>query len=159
MAARGNKVIISNDPKGVFLSGIVVGTPKPGTVMEIATPFYQGGLHSYQVYQPGTDGLRNRAVIVLLEDDLQGLTLDDAATTLTLRQFYVPAAGEELNMLFANVSGTADDHAVGEVLIVDTGTGKLIATTGSPQSEPFINLAAVTDPTADFHNPVMYIGK
>ena len=46
-----------------------------------------------------------------------------------------------------------------KILIVDDGTGLLIATTGSPEIEPFMNMSVVTDPTgADFLNHVMYTG-
>lgn len=157
MAARGNKILISPEPKGTFQECIVQGTPKPGTVMEIITPFYQGNRHLMRVYQPGTDGLR-RPIAVLLEDDLQGKTIDDAYVTLTRGMVYYPVAGEELNMLYADVAGTTDDHPALELAIVDSGTGKLVATTGSPQSEPFELLEAVNDPTGDFLAPVMYTG-
>lgn len=158
MAARGKKVIISSVPQGKMLEGIISGTPKPGTCLEIMTPFYQGGKHLYRVYQPGTDGER-RCVYVLLEDDLQGFGLDVAYETLKRCFVYVPIAGEELNMLCSDVSGTGDDHTALETMIIDTGTGKLIATTGSPESEPFQLLVTITDPTADFYAPCMYTGQ
>lgn len=157
MAARGNKVIISSPEVGRRVAGVLSGTPKPGTCMEIQTPFYQQGNHLYRVYQPGTDGDR-RPVIVLLEDDLQGFVLGTAGVDGTMRQFYYPVSGEEMNMLIADVAGTADDHAALEVMIIDTGTGKLIATTGSPESEPFILLEAATDPTADYYAPCLFTG-
>lgn len=157
MAARGETIIISTEPCGKFLSGVVSGTPKPGTLMEIMTPFHSNGRHRYRAYQPGTDGER-RMVIVLLEDNLQGKLVTDAYTNGSWGRFYVPAAGEELNMLIGDVVGTGDDHPAGELLMADTGTGKLVASTGSPESEPFILLEAVTDPIADFLSPCMYTG-
>jgi len=42
--------------------------------------------------------------------------------------------------------------------MVDDGTGKLIATTGTPESEPFVLLETVTDPTADTLAWTMYSG-
>lgn len=157
MAARGESIIITTNPQGRKLEGVVSGTPYPGTVMEIQTPYYQGNRHLWRVYQPGTDG-NQRIVAVLIEDKLQGKLVTDAYVDGTRCFLYVPQAGEELNMLFANISGTADDHPAGEVLMVDSGTGKLIVTTGTPESEPFINLVAVSDPTADFLNPCIYTG-
>lgn len=157
MAARGSSILITSNPQGKFLEGIVDGTPKPGTVMEIKTPFHQGGLHEWQVYQPGTDGNR-RLIAVLLEDQYQGKLITDAYVDGTQCFLYVPIAGEELNMLLADVTGTGDDHTALEMLIVDTGTGKLVATTGSPESEPFQLLVTVTDPEADFLAPCMYTG-
>lgn len=157
MAARGDSIIISADPGGKFLEGIVSGTPKPGTVMEVQTFFYQGNRHLWRAYQPGTDGER-RLIAVLLEDNLQGKLISDAYVDGTRCFLYCPLPGEELNMLFLDVAGTADDHAAGETCIVDTGTGKLIATTGSPESEPFRLMEAVTDPSADFLAPCVFTG-
>lgn len=159
MAARGSKVIISANPQGKFLEGVVQGTPKPGTVMEIVTPFYQNGRHLWRAFAPsgGSDGDK-RVVAVLLEDDLQGKLITDAYVTLTRCFLYVPQAGDELNMLLQNLSGTADDHAAGEMLMVDNGTGMLIASAGTPESEPFMLLEAVTDPTSDTLAPCLYTG-
>lgn len=157
MSAVGNNIIISSNPQGKFLEGIIYGTPKPGTLMEIKTAYAQGNRHEWQVYQPGTDGNR-RVVAVLLEDGLQGISVTTAYVTGTMGRLYVPIAGEELNMLIADVSGTGDDHTALEMLIADTGTGKLIATTGSPESEPFQLLQTLTDPTADVLAPCMYTG-
>jgi hypothetical protein len=158
MAARGTKVIISANPQGKFLEGIVSGTPKPGTVMQIKTPFSANGRHEWEVFsghlQDGQKGL----IAVLLEDDLQGKLITDAYVTGTRCFLYVPIAGEELNMLVANLSGTADDHAAGEELMVDDGTGKLLASTGTPESTPFMLLEAITDPTSDTLAPCMYTG-
>lgn len=61
-------------------------------------------------------------------------------------------------MLLLNIAGTADDHALGELLMVDNGTGKLIATTGTPECEPFVLLEAVTDPVADTLAWTMFSG-
>ena len=156
--AKGNEIVVSAEPMGRFLEGTVDGTPKPGTVMEIVPATEPtGGRHKWRVYQPGTDG-EQRLIAVLLPDHLQGKTATDAYVDETRCFLYCPVAGEELNMLFADVAGTADDVAIGDVMIVDTGTGKLIATTGSPESEPFIALETVTDPTADHLVHCMYTG-
>lgn len=157
MAARNNTIVLATNPQGKFLSGVVSGTPKPGTVMEIQTPFYRGNQHLWRAYQPGTDGLR-RLIAVLVEDEEQGIGITTAFVDGTQCKLYCPIAGEELNMLFMNVSGTADDVVAGDTMIVDSGTGKLIVTTGSPQSEPFRALAAITDPTEDVLLPCTYTG-
>ena len=159
MAARGNKIILTSNPKGQFISGVISGTPKPGTCMEIQTPFYRGGMHLWRVYQPGTDGYKQQ-VVVLKEDDLQGKTITDAYVDGTVGQMYAPIMGEELNMLFADVGGTADDHPALEFQTIDSGTGKLIVAAGSDADhmKPFQLLAAITDPTADFLAPCMYTG-
>lgn len=155
MAARGSTILLKG--QGRIETVIVSGTPKPGTVMEVETFFSSNGLHKYRVYQPGTDGER-RVIAVLLEDDLQGKLITDAYVSGTLGRVYFPLPGDELNMLLGDVAGTGDDHTAGETLIVDTGTGKLIATTGSPESEPFRLMEAITDPTADTLAPCMFTG-
>lgn len=157
MAARGNKIIITAHPKGCYEWGIIAGTPKPGTVLEIQTPFFQGGQHKWRVYQPGTDG-NVTAWAVLLEDSLQGSTADTAYTDGTMGQLYFPVMGEELNVLYKNETGTGDDVAVGNILIVDSGTGKVTLEAGSPEFRPFQALAAIVDPTADVLLPVKYTG-
>lgn len=156
MAARGRSILITAHPQGRFLEGIVNGTPKPGVVMSIKTPFYEGGWHEWEPFAP-TSGHR-RLIAVLLEDKLQGKTVDDAYVTGTRCTLYCPIPGEELNMLIADVAGTGDTHAVLEQLMVQTATGKLIAES-SPEAEPFTLLQAIgTALTADTLYPCMFTG-
>lgn len=157
--AKGNQIIVTNNPRGVFLTGKLSGTPKPGTLMEIVAGTAADGNNqfTFQVYQPGTDG-NQRPVMVLLEDETNGRTATTAYVTGDQCRVYIPVAGEELNCLVADVAGTADDIAVGDLFIGDTGTGKLNATTGTPESEPFMALEASTDPTADQLIHMMYTG-
>lgn len=153
----GNTIIISADPQGKFLEGIVSGTPKPGTVLEILTYFTAGRRHTWRAFQPGTDGQR-RVIAVLLEDSFQGKLYSDAYVTGTRCRMYVPLAGEELNMLIADVAGTGDVHTAGDTMIVQSSTGKLIVTTGTPQSEPFRLQEGEAAPTADTWLACMYTG-
>ena len=148
--ARGTEILVTSDPKGVRTTGILSGTPKPGTCMEIvpATAVSDNGHFTYRAYTSGTDGTR-QTVYVLDRNKSYGALATTAFTTGAIIQMYTPLAGEHLNVLKGDVSGTADDFAVGDLLIIDTGTGKVILTTGSPESEPFQCLEAVTDPTAD----------
>lgn len=155
--ARGNTIIVSSDPKGVFLEGTISGTPKPGTCMEISSFTLVGGRFTWQIYSPGTDGLR-RLVAILLPQDESGQLVSTAYESGQSGKLYVPQAGEEFNMLLKDISGTGDDHTAGETLIIDDTTGKLIATTGSPQSEPFRLLETITDPTSDTLAWCMYTG-
>jgi hypothetical protein len=156
--ARGNEIIVSANPKGHFLEGIVSGTPKPGTCMEQYSTALSGGVFTWRVYTPGTDG-EQRLVAVLLPDSLQGQLATTAYVSGDRCFMYCPIPGEELNMLKLDESGTADDIAIGSVLTVDSSTGKLILTTGSPEMEPFIACEAVTDPTADQLVWCRYTGK
>lgn len=155
--ASGNKIVVTPDPKGVFLEGTISGTPKPGTCMEIVATALVNGRPTFRVYQPGTDGER-RPVIVCLNDHLNGMLATDTYASGDHGYFYVPQAGEELNMLVADVAGTADDHTIEELMILKSGTGKLITTTGTPESEPFILLEAATDPAADALMLAFYTG-
>lgn len=160
--ARGNEIIVSANPRGVFMEGFIGEglTPKPGTVMQIqAATSLTGGRHTFELYNADADGgMPKGPLYVLLADTLRGKTNTDAYAAGDRAFLYTPVAGEELNMLVANLGGTADDHALGEMLIVDDGTGLLIATTGTPESEPFQLLEAITDPTEDTLAWCMYTG-
>lgn len=156
--ARGKEIIVSSEPGGVFMEGTIDGTPKPGTCMQVkAGVAMVGGRFTYEVYNPGADG-EQRPVIVLLPDQLQGRLATDAYVTGTRGFLYMPRLGEELNMLVANISGTADDHTIGEMLMIDNGTGLLVTTTGSPEMESFQCLEAAVDPTVDQLLMCMYTG-
>lgn len=155
MSARGASILISADPRGKFMEGVILGALQPGIVCEIETPFYEGGMHRWQPFS-ATSGHR-RLIAVLMEDYTQGKLVTDAYVTGTRGFLYVPVAGEELNMLISDVSGTADSHAVLEQLMVETGTGHLIAES-SPESEPFVLLEALAALEADTLAPCMYTG-
>jgi hypothetical protein len=156
--AIGNEIVVSSNPKGVFLEGTVSGTPKPGTVMQVSAGVEPvGGRHQWEVYNADADG-DQRIIAVLDIDHLQGKLSTDAYVTGSRCFLYVPAAGEELNMLLANIAGTSDSFAIGDLLIVDDGTGKLIATTGTPESEPFVVMETVAALSADSLEHVMYTG-
>lgn len=157
--AKGNAIILSNQPRGVFLEGPITGTPKPGTCMQIdiSEGLDDTGRPTWEAYNADADG-NQRLVAILLPDDFQGKIETDAYVAGDRGKVYIPVAGEEFNMLLADVAGTGDDHVFGELLMIDDGTGKLIATTGSPESECFQLLEAVTDPTADQLVHVIYTG-
>lgn len=158
---RGQRIIVSADPKGIFLDGIISGTPKPGTIMQIDVS--EGideatGRPTYEVFNRDFDGQQGQ-MAVLLEDDLQGKTASDAYVSGTLGQLYIPLPGEELNMLVKDVSGTADDHSLGATMMVDDGTGMLVTAYGSAESESFQLLEALTDITADTLAHCVFLGK
>lgn len=151
--ARGSNIIVTSDPEGLFDEGVIATaqTPKPGTIMQKdPTVALSGGRHTFKIYDRAADGDRPAGALwVLLADNLQGKGPTDAYAAGDRARFYCPKPGDELNLLMADVSGTGDDHTKGELMMVDDGTGKLIATTGSPQSAPFQLLETVTDPVAD----------
>lgn len=149
MSAADGTIILTPNPKGTFINGIVSGTPKPGTCLQITPGTAKvGNKLTWRVPTLAADGERALTAI-LVEDNLQGKLVTDAFVDGDECTLYVPAVGEEINVLFNNVAGTGDDVAVGDKLIVDTGTGKFNVTTGSPESEPFVATESVTDPTAD----------
>lgn len=156
MAARGNKILITSNPRGHFAQGVITGTPKPGICLSISAPFGSLGWHTWVPFS-ATSGHR-RTVAVLLENELKGGSLTDAYITGDIVPIYFPAPGEELNMLIADVVGTGDDHPALQMLMIQTATGMLIAES-SPESEPFQLLETLTDPVADTLAPCMYTGQ
>ncbi len=151
--ARGNRVVVSTDPKGRFVEGIV-GTGltfKPGMCIERdLTVALAHGRWTWKYATPGTNGNRSKGPITIVTEDIKiGRTTSDAYTAGETFQAYVPLPGDEINVLLKDVAGTGDDHTIGELLMVETGSGKWLATTGSPQSTPFELLETVTDPVAD----------
>lgn len=171
--ARGNEIIVTAEPKGVFLEVIVVGTPKPGTCM-VPVPDTAIDANGKISMEPagttaasGARGMQADGdkipIAVLLADDKQGKTATDAYVTGTRGMVYFPLMGEELNVLKLDVGGTGDDFVVGDPLMVDDGTGKVLLSTSTtsqtaPESEPFIALESVTDPVADQLVHVMFTG-
>lgn len=149
--AKGSSIVVSGNPKGVFLEGVIASgeTPKPGTVLQIkAATEPIGGRHTWEIFDAGADG-DQRLVAVLLPDSLQGKVATAAYAAGDRCSLYVPAAGEDLNMLYKNIAGTGDLFAIGDLMIVDDGTGKLVATTGTPESESFVCMETVAAITAD----------
>jgi hypothetical protein len=148
---RGNRIVINPDAKGTYEWGYLTTAEKPGTVHQRdASVALKAGKPTYKVYQPGADGENPLGGYwVLVENLYEGRDATTAYAIGDFAKFYSPRMGDELNLLLANLSGTADDHALDEKMMLDTGTGKLIATTGTPEDEVAQLLEAVTDPTAD----------
>lgn len=150
-----NQIVISCPTRDGFkyLEGIIKAgeTPKPGTCVQIdADGIMVGGRHVWEQYNRGADGNRPAGPhIILVEDQLQGKLVTDAYVAGSRAFGHVPLPGDELHLLFHNQSGTGDDIAAGDLLIVDDGTGKFIKTSGAPEMEPAMALEAYTDPTED----------
>ena len=145
--ARGNEIVVSANPRGVFTEGYVGAgiTPKPGQIMQIdPTVALKGGRHTWKLYTGGANGNRPKGPLaVMLPDPDQGKIATQAYAAGDRCFLYCPLPGEELNLLmkFGDVS---DTHAAGEILIVENTTGKVIATAGTPQSAPFVLLESLT---------------
>jgi hypothetical protein len=146
---KGSQVLCQANPRGCFLEGFVSGTPYPGTVMQISAATEPiGGRYTWEVYNAAADG-NQRLIAVLLEDQLQGKLYSTAYATGDRCFLYCPLPGEEINMLVsASGTATSDSQAIGDLYIVDDGTGLLVATTGTPESEPFMCLETVSDVVA-----------
>lgn len=158
MSDQYGTIIVSSPPRGVIEEVILSGTPKPGTCLTVkAATEPVNGKFTYEVFNLGGDGVR-APVAVLLEDELQGKLVTDAYVTATQARVYFPAHGELLQMLFKNISGTSDSFAIGDVLIIDEDTGKLIGTASTPESEPFVVHETMAALTADTLGLVRYTG-
>ena len=146
---KGNEIILTNNPQGDFLEGIISGTPKPGTCMQIqAGTAPKGGRHTYEAYNPTAD-TDPRNIMVLLPDWRQGKTATDAYVSGTRGFLYCPLPGDELNMLVKDLVGTADTHTIGERYTVEHGSGKLITQGTSANAAPFTGMEATAGLAAD----------
>lgn len=153
-----NKIVLSGQPMGRFLEGIVSGTPKPGQMLQIkAATEPVGGRHTWEVFNGAADG-EQTLVAILCENDFLGKGPTDAYADGERCKLYCPIPGDELQVLLENIAGTGDYFAIGDKLMVNDGTGKFIATTGSPESEPFIVLETVAAITADTLCHVIFTG-
>ena len=153
--ARGNRIVLTPD-RGHFEQGYIDTAEYPGTIVQMdPTHALVTGRFHWVVFNRDADGDRPMGpYIVLCEDFTQGKGIDptdsnNAHVAGQLARGFVCYAGAEVNLLFKNVSGTADDVVAGNLFIVDDATGKVIVTTGSPEEEPFMALEALTDPSAD----------
>ncbi len=148
--AYGNEIVIIGN--GRKTEGVIDGSSLlPGTVLQIkAGTGLTNGRPTYEPYAPGTDGARPVGPLFVLDINTpNGGTQDDAYADGDWCQVYVPADGDELNMRWATAgTGTGDAVAIGDQGILETGTGLVKATTGSPAQEPFTAMEAVTDTVA-----------
>jgi len=160
---KGNSIIVSANPQGKTLEGKVLGSPKPGSILElVAGDAMDGnGNFTFQVFQSGSTGDKITQY-VLLPDELQGMlatgqysqNLDSNGEDLgNLAPIYVPIPGEDLNLLVESFSGTSGTSGtttavtVGEQLTPHSGDGVLIPQSGV-QEKSWTALEALTDPVS-----------
>lgn len=148
---RGNRIVVNPDAKGAYEWGHVATGQKPGTIMQVdPSVALKAGKSTWVPYNRDADGDRPKGPFAVVVEDLyRGQDADTVWPDNELCKMYIPQPGDELNLLFKNVTGTADDVAVGTIMMVDDDTGKVIPTTGSPETEVAVALEAITDPTAD----------
>jgi hypothetical protein len=105
-----------------------------------------GGRHTWTKYE-GTAGHRT-LIAILLENEMVGLTCEDAISDGQRIRLYCPIPGDELLVrVSAAGTGTGDALAIGDKVIA-SNDGTFKANTGSPESEPFIVMETVADVTA-----------
>lgn len=154
--AKGNKIVISANPDPArFRECIVSGTPKPGTVMQLkASTAFVGGRPTYEA-RSLTAGSKG-ANAVLLPNTLEGQLSTTAYADGARGFLYFPQAGDELNMLLEDVSGTADTVAIGDRFGVNNN-GKL-KRDSSYTSTPYQAIEALSALTADALVACVYNG-
>jgi len=155
-----SKIVLSRVDNHQYKEGIISGTPSPGTVMQISAGVEPiGGKHTWVAYNRDADGDRPLGpLVVLCENWKLGKTTSDAYVSGEYGIMFVPYPGDELQVLLQNQSGTSDSFAIGDLLMVDDGTGKAIATSGSIESEPWVVMETLAAITVDTLCHVMYTG-
>ena len=158
--AQGNNIVISENPRGRFTEGIINGALQPGICLSISAATEPvGGRFDWGPYSvAGVQNGSQRLIAVLLADSGQGKAATAAYVDNDRCFLYFPLPGDELNMLVGNQSGTADSFAIGDLLMIEDGTGELLATAGSPESEPFVVMATTAALTADALVHCMFTG-
>ena len=148
---KGSKINITENPRGRQLEGIVSGTPKPGTLMQIlaGTAMDGNGRHTWEAYNRDADGDNPAGPLAVLLERGEGYTYATAYVDGDPCFLYCPLPGDELNVLWATSgTGAADALTVGQIGMPEDGTGYIIDTTGV-ECEPVIAMEALDDTVAD----------
>lgn len=147
MSDSHNTIVLTAAPAGRFLEGKLSAAAYPGSGMEYkAATEPVNGKHTIQLYS-GTSGHR-KLIQVLLENEIPGYTCADQISASQQIRTYCPIPGDELLILVsATGTGTGDSQAIGDKLILANG-GTFIATTGTPEAEPFEVLETMSDVVA-----------
>lgn len=154
------KILLSDNPRGRKLAGIANGVIKPGmrVQIDVSEGRSANGLYTFEPFDPvgtGTIGNRGAAMMIVLEDAVQGRTVTDAYADDELLQVYCPVIGDELLVLLDDGS---DAVSFGDMLI-SRGDGTFTETTGSVESEPFQALETVGNINSDTLVEAMYTGN
>ena len=142
---KNSVILLEGNPRGHFMEGTIYGAPYPGTLMTVkAATEPTAGRFTWEPYN--TDGNATRQLIAVLLEGFSGAIYNTIYVTGTRCRLYIPVPGDELNMMVSAAgTGTGDAIAIGDLLIPVDGTGLLIATTGSPEIEPFMCLETTAD--------------
>jgi hypothetical protein len=156
--ARGSKVLLAAQPKGVFLEGIISGTPYPGTLITVSPGVaIIEGRHTWIAGWSGSNA-DPRLTCIILEDDFQGFVgwnpvtgvIGPAYVTGTRFRAYCPLPGEEMNICVAGQPGTGSTNAftIGERLIFQASNGQAIVEATSSVKANFMCMEHI-DEVAD----------
>lgn len=156
--STSDQIVLSAAPGGRFLEGLVATgtTPVPGIMMMLEAAVEPiGGKHFWTPFTDadGATGL----VAILLPCRHRGLDKTGAYVAEEQCYLYCPIPGDEINVLLQNQGGTADAFAIGDKLMVDSGTGKFLASVYN-EAEPFIVAETLAALTADTHCHAFFTG-
>lgn len=166
--SKGQSIIVTAKPQGVFLEGIIDSTPSPGMCMEIKPAVAPvSGRHTWRARSlaAGSKG----QMTILRENDLEGFlglgayrsfgprAPGTAYVSGTRGFLYDPVMGEEMNIYVKDVAGTADDVAISD-LFGASNDGTFHANS-SYTSAPWQSMEVITDPTADYMLWATYLGN
>lgn len=162
--ALGNKIVLTPEPRGRRVEGIIEGALTPGIVVQVkaATERDAGNRFTWQAFDKSGTGAPG-LIGVLDYDWQQGKLATDAYVSGKRGFIYFPLPGDELNMSINDLAGTGatSDFAIGDPLTVEDGTGQLLdALTGTAVYliRPFVLMETITDLTADALYHVMFTG-
>ncbi len=166
--ARGDakSIIVSTVHQQQKFEGIISGTPKPGTCMTLKNTALSGTRFTWEAFNAGGRDGGFQIICVLLEDDKSGSNSGTAYTNGARGFLYCPASGEQLNMLVADLSGTASAselYSIGQLFTPQDAVGKLLPQNlaSTPARKPFVSLEATVLSSAyaaDTLHWMMYTG-
>jgi hypothetical protein len=166
--SKGNNIVVNGEHAKGRRYAMFNGTGAvlyPGTVMQIDTSVaLKGGLWTAVLYDRDADGDQPKGAYWIATDEmgrLSGRTKDDPIAVGELFEAYSPLPGDDLNLMIQDAStGTSlNDVAIGTILMVDDGTGTLIATTATPESEVALLMEDVSDMSGNRLGWVQWSGK
>lgn len=132
--SQGNRIVMTDHPRGVELEGIIGDTSSPGTIMQVKAATALSAFEpTWIAAAVGADGDQVLGA-VLTEDRLQGKLITDAYVNGTKCFLYCPIAGEYMNLLCGEIGGTANYFTIGDRLFIDAESGLLVPESGTGTS-------------------------
>lgn len=126
--AISKDTIVLKSKAGTQIEGDLAAavTPKPGQAISLKSD------DTWEPWNGAADGEQDE--VVILQEDANLGKLPSAAYAASSRFYaWIPLPGDEMNVLVAS----GETIVIGTKLIIDDSTGKFLATTGSPEMEPF----------------------